>query len=166
MAQDGRVMKAILRGILKGVYEGNEEYTPSFIKEQILSLAGPEELEQWIDEATAILGEAAKGSWELKQFDTFLPQLGWSDPFQYEAKVFWKENRGKIAELLSSGSRWNNSLARFNWRMDVKTRERKVVGEQNVSTAIIEFEIAPPKQVTATVDPNRVVRFEMSKDPG
>lgn len=106
MAADGRVMKAILRSILRGQYEGDAEYAPHssflmmvmmfliarytlpFIQEQLASLASAEgsprtfpihiqslDVANWVEEASAIVAEAAKGDWDLKQFESVSSQV-------------------------------------------------------------------------------------------
>lgn len=60
-----------------------------------------------------------------------------------QARVFqqcWSSERSRIHETLVKSSVWNNELSDIRWRVDIKSRSRRV-DEINQSSAVVELQL-------------------------
>jgi len=117
--------------------------------------------------------QGASENWDLSRLEFLLKSKTKLLPVQQETFMkFWKIQRTKIAEIMIQKTKWNNSLLRFEWRIDVKAVS-KDVKQMNEPTAIIEMAIGkksidniPDHQPENNRDSSseRIVRFEMDRE--
>ena len=71
---------------------------------------------------------------------------------------FWRNQRGKVHDLLRQNSTFNNTLQRMAWRVDVVSHAKQL-GQLNTPAAIVEMQLASRGEQAV-----EVLRFEMDKE--
>eukprot|EP01111_Echinosteliopsis_oligospora_P015555 TRINITY_DN618_c0_g1_i1.p1 TRINITY_DN618_c0_g1~~TRINITY_DN618_c0_g1_i1.p1 ORF type:complete len:194 (+),score=48.45 TRINITY_DN618_c0_g1_i1:17-598(+) len=119
-----------------------------------------------------ILSKAAVEDMDVGPFESLVLSLeGLTDNQKDLFVKFWKMQKTKIHESAYKQTRWNNSLTKIAWRIDVKTRS-KSTSEINEPTAIVEMNtegafIKQKTSSTSTSQPSsssKLIRFEMDRD--
>eukprot|EP01118_Nematostelium_gracile_P010347 TRINITY_DN3553_c0_g1_i1.p1 TRINITY_DN3553_c0_g1~~TRINITY_DN3553_c0_g1_i1.p1 ORF type:complete len:145 (-),score=44.56 TRINITY_DN3553_c0_g1_i1:15-449(-) len=105
-----------------------------------------------------ILDRAAFENWDISELESALKETTISDKEQEELIRRWRVERPKVHERLVNESTWNNRLEKLSWRIDSKTKSRKV-NEMNELTSIVEMKLASSEKKQS-----EVVRFEMTQD--
>jgi len=151
----------LLQGVLRSLYEG-VEVTPETLKQEIYSDVNDATLEaisELFELSKQIISKAAKDDLEVSQFETLVQKESALSTAQQELFVkFWKAQRPKIHDYVYRKVRWNNSLQKISWRIDVKTKT-KAVTDVNEPTAIVEMNIGKNKE-----QDQKLVRFELDKE--
>ena len=112
-----------------------------------------------------MLALARVHDWELKELEAALSERGgvWTAASWTTAALkFWRAQRTYVHERAVALSRWNNSLAKLAWRVDVKQRERgdaAAAEARQEASALVEL-VMEARDSSAP----RVVRFELGKD--
>ncbi|XP_014665984.1 PREDICTED: COMM domain-containing protein 1-like isoform X2 [Priapulus caudatus] len=138
---------AMLHGIAKQDYYGEETITDGIIKDQIYPQIPDDEFSRILLKARNMLKNIASADMDFDQLDAFLvsqaqkKERGITDSQAQLYMKFWKSHKQRIHDSLVSRTRWSNSLKGMNWRIDMKVQSRSGQ-EVNVPTAIIELQVA------------------------
>eukprot|EP00007_Cunea_sp_BSH-02190019_P010280 CAMPEP_0174241982 /NCGR_PEP_ID=MMETSP0417-20130205/25863_1 /TAXON_ID=242541 /ORGANISM="Mayorella sp, Strain BSH-02190019" /LENGTH=181 /DNA_ID=CAMNT_0015321321 /DNA_START=55 /DNA_END=597 /DNA_ORIENTATION=+ len=160
--------RALLTGIYRRVYEGNDQITLQFLMDNVFKGTDitAEELGRLCTVCEKVLRRAGFEDWDVTNFDAIMEQSPLTEEQRDVFSKFWRAHRAKIHSLLVDKSSWDNELVRFSWRIDLQTKS-KTVAELDDPTAILEFAIAPPTSLQSSAASGEasehVVRFEMDQ---
>jgi len=153
----GPLLQTIVRFLFEGV-----EVSPETLKQEIypdVNNATLEAISELFELCTQIISRGAKEDLEVTQFEALVQKETALSAAQQELFVkFWKAQKAKIHDYVYRKVRWNNTLQKISWRIDVKTKT-KAVSEVNEPTAIVEMSIGKNKD-----QDQKLVRFEMDKE--
>lgn len=150
---------ALLTGVMKKIFEGNDAISSTMLKEQVFldSSETVEEIGAMMNSCADILNKAAFENSELPKFEGLLSESGSFSSIQTDVFTkFWGLNRLKVHDAICKDLTWSDSLEKFAWRIDVKTKSR-TVAEMNDPVAIVELKVKGDDKERDT----RSVRFEM-----
>jgi hypothetical protein len=105
--------------------------------------------------------DALRENWSLPEFEQRLRSDG-DVPHAELLLRFFKANAGRMRDAVAASHVWNDTLGPVAWRVDVKTKSRKVQ-ELSEPTAIFELAVAHGAMSGSTKKPTSTVRFEMNK---
>ncbi|EGC39791.1 hypothetical protein DICPUDRAFT_26215 [Dictyostelium purpureum] len=111
-----------------------------------------------------IIQKAAYSDMQLSSFENLVKESNFSE-IQIEClNKFWKVNKKKIHEILYKITKFNNSLQKMSWRIDLKTKSKEIK-EINEPVSIIELKLKNNNTNSNTTnDENNIIRFEMDKN--
>eukprot|EP01120_Amphizonella_sp_Union-15-10_P014983 TRINITY_DN750_c0_g1_i1.p1 TRINITY_DN750_c0_g1~~TRINITY_DN750_c0_g1_i1.p1 ORF type:complete len:187 (+),score=38.79 TRINITY_DN750_c0_g1_i1:82-642(+) len=165
--EDPKFFRAFLNGVSRNVLLGEKDITPQYLKDELFNDQSitVEELTQHFQNCARILKKSAFENWEIPQLEKAIVKLSFSDMQQKTILRFWRAQRVKVHDALRSRSRWNNSLKKFSWRIDVKTKTKNSKENLNDPIAIIEMAIGKEvPQADDGQDEVSVLRFEMDRN--
>jgi len=138
-----KLFGAFLNGLFKGIYEKDQSITVEFLKEHVFGDAQDvtvEDLKTLWENSANVIQKAAQNDWELLDLESNLKQTNFSDEQQEVFLKFWRTQKTKIHDIVIKDTTWNNTLQKMSWRIDSKTKSKKVP-EMNELTAIVEMVI-------------------------
>ncbi|XP_052106017.1 COMM domain-containing protein 1-like [Mytilus californianus] len=162
MGDEAKKLLALLNGIARRTYYGEEELSDDFLLSQIYPDMPKEESSGLITKCTGLMKNMVSADMDFNQLDAFLVSQTKrrENPLTEEQtqvfRKFWKNNKNKIHDSIIAKTKWNNSLQNVLWRIDLKAQARNME-QMNESSAIMEFQINSPE------NKSEVVRFEMDE---
>eukprot|EP00727_Mastigamoeba_balamuthi_P010827 m51a1_g6367 putative comm domain-containing protein 1 (199) ;mRNA; r:119569-120427 len=159
--EDTKLFYALVSGVAKREYEGDESITPEFLKEAVFASSSEtvQDIERACGVCREVLARAAYEDYEASQLESFL-KLKKTDLSQLQKDTivrFWRNQRAKIHEAVKQRCTWDGTLQKMAWRMDVKTRTRSQP-DINEPVAIVELHI------NKFPEGKDVARFEMDRE--
>ncbi|KAL6051977.1 hypothetical protein QOT17_018841 [Balamuthia mandrillaris] len=169
--EEGKLFGALLTGVLKFNYEGNQAITPQLLKEQVFRNAevSEEEIEEMFQRCTEFLKKCEYNNWQITQLESALQKSTFTPLQQEMLSKFWRANRAQILKTTRERVTWNNRLSKLSYRIDVKTKAKNVA-EVNEPVALVELILdQPPSQQSVAEKKNTktsaaTVRFEMDRE--
>jgi len=161
-----KLFGAFLNGIFKGIYEKDPDITVDFLKEHIFKDnqdVTVEDLRTLYENCSNVIQKAALHDWELLDLESYLKQSNFSDEQQEVFLKFWRTQKNKIHDIIIKDTTWNNTLQKMSWRIDSKTKSKKVA-EMNELTAIVEMVVGNNQQKDKNQNNTQVIQFEMDRD--
>jgi len=159
-----KLFAALLNGVLKKEFEKDPEITDEFLKQEIFKDASDvtlEDVTRLVGDISEALKTAASNDWESTDLETYLKKSKFANEQQEIISKFWKVQKQKIHDLLVKNSIWNDSLNKMSWRIDSKTKSRRVPEMNDELTAIVELVVGQKQQSGGPQ--SQVVRFEMDR---
>merc|ERR1711963_775386 len=166
MADDAKSFLALLNGLSRKTYDGQDEITEEFLKEQIYPECPQEVFDQRLNRCRGLLKSMVSGDMDMTQLEAFLAaqakkrEAPLTEEQASAVRKFWKTNKAKIHDTIIAQTMWGNTLRKVAWRIDLQAQSRNV-SEINAPSAIMELQIADNLQKEKAAD---VVTFEMSED--
>ncbi|KAF2071957.1 hypothetical protein CYY_006732 [Polysphondylium violaceum] len=117
-----------------------------------------ENVEAMYDKCKQVLKKAIYLDHNITSFETLVKE-DFTDVQQECFIKFWKINKKKIHEIIYKKTRFNNSLDKINWRIDLKTKSKNV-NEMNEPVSIVELKL---KNNNNKLNSNNIIKFEMDK---
>jgi len=108
-----------------------------------------------------LLRRGAEDDMSLALFEAEARKRGLVDTQVAAATKFWKANKEKIMAAVRKKSTWNDTLGKFSWRIDIKSRVRMSNEELNEPTSIMELNV---HQATQGTNEGKIIRFEMNRE--
>eukprot|EP00026_Physarum_polycephalum_P019658 Phypoly_transcript_21778.p1 GENE.Phypoly_transcript_21778~~Phypoly_transcript_21778.p1 ORF type:complete len:179 (+),score=35.15 Phypoly_transcript_21778:62-598(+) len=152
-----KIFGGLLTVVVKHLFEGASAEN---LKEDYFAdveAATPEALSALFETCKEVISQAAVQDLEITQFEALVQKESSLSAAQQDLFVkFWRAQKAKIHENVYKQTRWNNSLTKIAWRIDVKTRT-KTAADLNEPTAIVELTTDSGKK-------QKLIRFEMDKE--
>jgi len=152
----------LLQAVLRSLFE-NAEITAETLKQEIyadVSNASLDDISNLFELCKGIIARGAREDLEVTHFEAFVQKEKALSSAQQDLFVkVWKSQKAKIHDYVYRKVRWNNSLQKISWRIDVKTKT-KALTEVNEPTAIVEMNIGK----TNKEQDQQLVRFELDKE--
>jgi len=151
----------LLQAVIRSLFE-DANITPETLKNDIYSNvneASIDTISTLFNLCKDLISRAATEDLEVIQFESLVQKEASLSPPQQDLIVkFWKSQKPKIHDYVYRKVRWNNSLQKITWRIDVKTKT-KAQADVNEPSAIVEMTIGKNKEKD-----QKLVRFEMDKE--
>uniref|UniRef100_A0A8C8R574 COMM domain-containing protein 1 n=1 Tax=Pelusios castaneus TaxID=367368 RepID=A0A8C8R574_9SAUR len=143
--EGSRSLSGLLSGIAQATYYGHAGITEELLRGQLYPELAPHEFRSLLAKISGVLKSVASADMDLNQLEAFLTaqtkkQGGITADQAAVIAKFWKNNRTKIRESLINQSRWDNTVKKFNWRVDLKSQSRHI-DQINTPVAIVEMEL-------------------------
>lgn len=140
---EGKLYGALLNGVMKREYDGDESMTPEFLAEAVFGGAvGADAVARACTVASELMARAAHEDFDAAQIVAFLKLRGKTlSDTQRDAFVrFWRTHRAHIHEAVRARATFDPPLGRVAWRIDVKTRTMRAPdAELSEPVAIVEL---------------------------
>ncbi|XP_050405916.1 COMM domain-containing protein 1 [Patella vulgata] len=166
MADDGKSLSALLNGLTRRIYYGEEELTDEFLKNEIYPNLTEEEFEHLVNRTIHLMKNMVSADMDMTQLEMFLTaQMKKREGAMTEQQAniyrkFWKTHKTKIHDKIVAQTMWGNTLQKVSWRIDLKSQARRSE-DINTSSAIMELQIGEHQNKDKLTE---VVRFEMDED--
>lgn len=166
-----RPFQALLNGLIKKNFYSEASITVDYLIQQLYegSELDSAQIVHEISVFEQILRRAAERNWDSSIVCEFLNKRSLAEEYVSVFNAVWQKESGKIHTKLIKDVRWNNSLDRFSWRVDVRAISKTC---SEINEPIAFFEIATTNQqknisVSSNTSKSSVVptaKFEMSRD--
>lgn len=159
-----RHLGLLLSTVVKSLFE-NVSVQPQMLKEEIYAEVDvtPEAAYGLFETCRDLIEQAAAEDMEPSQFETLVQAQQSLSATQQDLLVkFWRSQKQEIHSSVYRKMTWNNTLQKFAWRIDLKSKT-KSGGEHDLNepTAIVELTIGKSKQAGQEA---KMVRFEMDRE--
>ncbi|EFA80769.1 COMM domain-containing protein 1 [Heterostelium album PN500] len=164
---EAKQFQSLLGFLLKREYEKDESLSSlSSLQEMIFS--GSDLTEEFIlstyNKCINIIERASYSDVDLTAFESLIKDNDFTQQQQEGLTKFWKTNKKKIHDIVNRRTRFNNSLDKMSWRLDLKTKS-KDVEEMNEPTAIVELDLTKNlRSSTEKKQQQQKIRFEMDRN--
>ncbi|GAM19882.1 hypothetical protein SAMD00019534_030570 [Acytostelium subglobosum LB1] len=168
---DAKQFQSLLGFLLKREYENDATLSSlESLKDLIFSQSdlSMDSILAVYNKCLNIIERASYSDLDLSAFEVLARESGFEQTQLEALTKFWKTNKKKIHDILYRSTRFNNSMLKLSWRLDLKTKS-KDVPEMNEPTAIVEMDVSKTSNNTATTTTDgkkslQKIRFEMDRD--
>ncbi|ESP02278.1 hypothetical protein LOTGIDRAFT_138684 [Lottia gigantea] len=162
MVDNTKNLSALLNGLTKRNYYGEEELTDEFLKNELYPDLEEDEFKNLVNRCLHLMKNMVSADMDMTQLEIFLTaqmkrREGALTEQQANAyRKFWKTHKTKIHDKIVEQTMWGNTLKKVSWRIDLKSQGRRS-DDINTPSAIMELQIAEHQ------NKDQVVRFEMDE---
>ncbi|KAN0029630.1 hypothetical protein ACTA71_007762 [Dictyostelium dimigraforme] len=160
-----KYFSSLLGFLLKREYEKDEDCKSlETLKEMVFSEQNDitlEVIEFTYNKCFEIIQKASYSDMQISTFENIVKDSDFTSIQQECLNKFWKVNKKKIHEIIYKTTRFNNSLQKISWRIDVKTKSKEI-SEINEPVSIVELKLK--NNNTNINNKNDLIRFEMDKN--
>ncbi|KYR00545.1 COMM domain-containing protein 1 [Tieghemostelium lacteum] len=158
-----KLFSSLLGFLLKREYENDESLSSlDSLKEMIFSEVdiSMESIESMYIKCLNFIKNSIASDYNLSTFESIVKENKEFTDMQQECLIkFWKLNKKKIHEIIYKKTRFNNSLSKMSWRIDLKTKT-KDIEEINEAVSIVELKLS--NSINSS-NSNKLIRFEMDR---
>eukprot|EP01132_Coremiostelium_polycephalum_P005769 gene5769-7179_t len=161
-----KLYSGLLNFLLKKEFEKDESLTSL---EQLKDLVftdidiGLDVIEFNYNKCNTIIQKASYLDSPLSSFESLIKESDFTSVQQECLIKFWKLNKKKIHEILYKQTRFNNSLQKMSWRLDLKTKSKQEE-DLNEPSAIVELKLKKNNTLSTSNNNSDLIRFEMDKN--
>ncbi|KAN0016113.1 hypothetical protein ACTFIU_006067 [Dictyostelium citrinum] len=165
-----KYFSSLLGFLLKREYEKDEDCKSlETLKEMVFSEQDDvtlELIEFTYNKCFEIIQKASYSDMQISTFENIVKESDFTTVQQECLNKFWKVNKKKIHEIIYKTTRFNNSLQKISWRIDVKTKSKEI-NEINEPVSIVELKLKNTNtnnNNNNNSNKNDLIRFEMDKN--